>query len=71
MITEPRRPSRNYAALEMQRAMLERSLADLKSGKNVSHLTDQEVCQFADDLKKRLATIDGELRQFKTSHRDD
>ncbi len=56
-----KRPSRNYDALCFQRVTLERSLADLRAGRNVSHLSETDAIQFASDIEKRLTTIVEEL----------
>lgn len=56
-----KRPSRSYDALCFQRATLERSLADVKAGRNVSHLSETDAIQFASDIEKRLTKIVEEL----------
>ena len=55
------RETRNKNALRRHQNSIERSLADVSSGKNVNHLPPEAVAELMTDLQKRLATLNERL----------
>lgn len=49
--------TRNINALLQHQQIIERSLADFRSGRNTAHLSTDEIDQVVQNLEIRLATI--------------
>jgi hypothetical protein len=58
------RRTRNLESLRRHQVTVERSLADVRAGRNVSHLTLEDVVQLEADLEKRQAAISIALAPF-------